>query len=89
MDFLILLKFYNMKLFILNKEDFESVFAHEPELSKKIHRRAYNELKLSLDAYNSIPKMLTPNYDENGIVLFDFVSFKNETYFYSFTTTAK
>ena len=78
-----------MKLFILNKAKFEATFAHDPELCKAIHRRAYNELKLSIDAYNSIPKMLTPNYDEEGIVLFDFVSIKNDVYFYEFNSTAK
>ena len=78
-----------MKLFILNKAKFEATFYYDPELCKAIHRRAYNELKLSIDAYNSIPKMLTPNYDEEGIALFDFVSIKNDVYFYEFNSTAK
>ena len=78
-----------MKLFITNKQEFESQFDFDPSLSRKVHIGAFNELRLSIASSNSIPLMLTPNYDHEGIVLFDFVSKKGDLYFYQFNCTAK
>lgn len=77
-----------MKLFIINKPYFENTFENI-ELTKEIHKRAFNELKSSIDLNNSIPLILTPNYDDEGICLFDFINKKSDVYFYEFTTTAK
>lgn len=74
-----------MKLFILNKDHFESVFGKD--LSRTIHQRAYRELYNSLAEYN-IPLVLTPNYKEEGVAIFDFKSKKGDIYFYEFVTTA-
>lgn len=77
-----------MKLFITNKQYFESVFENL-ELTKQIHKKAFNELKNSIDLNNSIPLLLTPNYDDDGICLFDFINKKSDIFFYEFSTAAK
>ena len=74
-----------MKLFILNKDHFEDVFGKD--LSRIVHQRAYRELYNSLAEYN-IPLVLTPNYKEEGVAIFDFKSKKGDIYFYEFATTA-
>lgn len=76
-----------MKLFIKNKKYFQNTF-NNLQLTKEIHKKAFNELKLSIDVNNSIPIWLTPEYKEDGIVLFNLVSFNNEMYVYEFNTTA-
>lgn len=78
-----------MKLFITNKAYLEDMFSHQIGLAKKIHIEAFNELKLSIDTNNSIPLLLTPSYDSEGICLLDFINKKGEVYFYEFVTTAK
>jgi len=77
-----------MKLFITNKPYFEYTFENT-EITKAVHKKAFNELKNSIDVNNSIPLMLTPSYDDEGICLFYFVTKKEEIYFYEFGTTAK
>jgi hypothetical protein len=77
-----------MKLFITNKKYFESIFCNN-QTTKKVHINAFNELKQSIDVSNSIPLMLTPNYDDEGICLFDFINKKDDIYFYEFINTAK
>ncbi len=81
-----------MKLFITNKQEFENAFNSLDSNSygsQIIHSNAYNQLLLSIDVKNCIPLILTPSYDDDGIAIFDFVTKKNEIYYYSFNGTAK
>jgi len=88
-----------MKLFIINKDEFENQFDNQERFkdsdrgslnSNQIHRKAYNILSLSIDIHNSIPLMLTPPYEDgDGIVIFDFITKKEDIYYYTFSTTAK
>ncbi len=81
-----------MKLFITNKQEFENQFDDFSIgilRTNEIHSKAYHQLLLSIDIDNCIPLTLTPNYDHEGIVIFDFVTKKNEVYYYSFNGTAK
>lgn len=81
-----------MKLFITNKKDFDNVFNDEInnryKTSKEIHQEAFNILKKSLDINNSIPLLLMPSYKDDGVVLFDFVTKKEDVYFYEYNGTA-
>jgi hypothetical protein len=76
-----------MKLYILNKQEFEEYFSNNYELIKKIHITAFNELKNSIDGNFSIPLVLTPDYNNSSTCLFDFVNKKEDIYFYKFITT--
>ena len=81
-----------MKLFISNKYEMESVFDDldsKTFSSKNIHSSAYNELLKSIDVDNCIPLTLTPNYDDFGVVILDFITLKNDIYYYKFNGTAK
>ena len=81
-----------MKLFIINKPEFEETFDcldSKSFSSKLIHSEAYSQLMKSIEINNSIPLLLTPSYDENGIALFNFLSKKGDIYFYQFAGTAK
>lgn len=81
-----------MKLFIINKQEFEKEFDFLDSTSlssKDIHSRAYSQLLKSLEKNQSIPLMLTPDYDNDGVAVFDFLSKKGDIYFYQFTGTAK
>jgi len=77
-----------MKLFITNKKEFEEMFTN-PIQSREIHIKAFNELKNSLDCHYSIPLVLTPSYDDEGVVLLNFINRKEDVYFYEYTTIAK
>lgn len=83
-----------MKLFITNKEYFESIFDDFNSTStsigsKSIHLSAYNTLFKSVELENSIPINLVIDYDENGVAIFDFITKKGDIYFYTFNGTAK
>lgn len=78
-----------MKLFFINKKYFEELFDNDFDLTRRIHIEAFNELKQSISINNSIPLVLTPSYDSDGVCLFDFVNKRGDIYFYQFTTTAK
>lgn len=81
-----------MKLFIINKPEFEETFDcldSKSFSSKLIHSDAYSQLMKSIEINHSIPLILTPSYDENGIALFNFLSKKGDIYFYQFTGTDK
>jgi len=81
-----------MKLFITNKEQFESVFDDFNSTSfgsRSIHLSAYNTLFKSIELENSIPITLMVNYDNDGIAIFDFITKKGDIYFYTFNGTAK
>ena len=78
-----------MKLFILNKKKFD-LLNDDPEFLKTIHQRAFNELKNSIDAYQSIPLFLNPDLNVDAVVVFEFISVdkKKEVYFYEFKGSA-
>jgi hypothetical protein len=81
-----------MKLFITNKNDFESIFDSLDSTTystKVIHQDAYNKLFRSINIDNSIPLTLTPSYDENGVVILDFQTKKDDIYYYTYNGTAK
>jgi hypothetical protein len=81
-----------MKLFITNKYEMETVFDDldsKTFSSKLIHSSAYNELLKSIDVDNCIPLTLTPDYDDFGVVILDFMTKKNDIYYYKFNGTAK
>ena len=77
-----------MRLFITNKKELDNLFNNKIQ-TREIHISAWNELNISIKANNSIPLFLTPNYDDDGICIFDFVSKKDDIYFYKFSNTAK
>lgn len=81
-----------MKLFITNKPKLEDHFDSLDESyfdSKKIHQIAYNMLRQSL-AEGNIPVVLLPRYSNSfsGVCVFDFKGFKDDIYFYEFSSTA-
>lgn len=81
-----------MKLFISNKYEMESVFDDldsKTFSSKIIHSSAYNQLLKSIDVDNCIPLTLTPSFDDFGVVILDFITLKNDIYYYKFNGTAK
>lgn len=81
-----------MKLFITNKDELENVFDDlnsKSFSSKIIHSSAYHKLLKSIDIDNCIPLTLTPNYDDDGVVILDFMTKKNDIYYYKFNGTAK
>lgn len=81
-----------MKLFIINKQEFEETFDcldSKTYSSKLIHSDAYSQLMKSIEINHSIPLLLSPAYDEQGLALFNFLSKKGDIYFYQFTGTAK
>jgi len=57
--------------------------------SKIIHSSAYNQLLKSIDVDNCIPLTLTPSFDDFGVVILDFITLKNDIYYYKFNGTAK
>jgi hypothetical protein len=75
-----------MKLFILNKEKFNSAFCVENGFQKIIHQRAFKELKKKVESENSIPILLMPDMNAHSIVVFDFVSVSKDkqTFYYNF-----
>jgi hypothetical protein len=81
-----------MKLFITNKYEMESVFDDldsKTFSSKLIPSSAYHELLKSIDVDNCIPLTLTPDSDDFGVVILDFMTKKNDIYYYKFNGTAK
>jgi hypothetical protein len=81
-----------MKLFITNKNEFESFFDslnNDTFSTKVIHQDAYNKLFRSINIDNSIPLTLTPSYDEHGVVILDFQTKKDDIYYYTYNGTAK
>jgi len=81
-----------MKLFITNKKELDERFPENGNTryrsAKEIHQEAFQELELSIKAYNSIPLLLMPSYKDDGVCLLDFVNKKDNIYFYRFETTA-
>lgn len=73
-----------MKLFILNKKDFDEHFMAE---SKSIHISAYNILKQSIETNYAIPILIRVNLG-NSEVHFEFVNKSAGTFYYEFIGTA-
>ena len=83
----------NMKLFITNREEFSDNFPETPKSKyikkgSEIHKNAFGELSKQV-ANNRIPIVLITDYDDDGLVLFDFIKRIDEIYFYEYTGTAK
>lgn len=85
-----------MKLFITNKKDFENQFDNgfdssnrEPLTSSQIHKEIFNKLNNDLTVKNSIPLLITNRYDNGeGVAVFDFITKKDEIYYYQYSGTA-
>jgi hypothetical protein len=75
-----------MKLFILNKKEFEDTFENN-EITNKVHKRAFKELETQINSESSIPLFLMPYYSDEGMVLFEFYNKKDDVYFYKFNST--
>ncbi len=75
-----------MKLFVTNKDKFEDSLKG---LSSEIHKRAFNELRDSIENHN-IPLILMPITSTNheSVALFKFKRVVKDVYFYEFTGTA-
>jgi hypothetical protein len=71
-----------MKLFVLNKEDFDSDFK-SVESQKSIHKKAYNYLLQSLGNKNKKPDLIRFDYDL-WFIEFKFNNVVNDVYFYSY-----
>lgn len=71
-----------MKLFITNKELFDSEF-QSIESQKLIHREGFNILLRGIGRDGSAPKQIRLDYDI-FIVEFNFKNVVNDIYFYSY-----
>lgn len=69
-----------MKLFVLNKEDFDNDF---PATQKEVHRIAYNYLLKELAQKGLHPLNFKIDYDL-WVVEFNFVNKIENVYFYSY-----
>jgi hypothetical protein len=69
-----------MKLFIVNKEEFDKEF---PGSQKEIHRKAFNYLMQSIGYDDTIPNVIKIDAEFRTVV-FELVNSKNDVYFYSF-----
>lgn len=70
-----------MKLFIVNKEDFDFDF---PNSQSVLHKKAYNFLLQSIGYDDSIPDNIEINYDM-FVVNFEYLNKKNDVYFYQYS----
>jgi hypothetical protein len=87
-----------MKLFITNKDDFQKNFDDEskfinsnrdPLTSSQIHKKAFTVLSKSIDVEHSIPLLITTRYDNgDGLAIFNFVTKKDDIFYYEYTGTA-
>lgn len=81
-----------MKLFITNKVELDNDFDglnSTSYSSKVIHQDAFNRLFRAINIDGNIPLILTPNYDEDGIVILDFHTKKDDIYYYTYNGSAK
>jgi hypothetical protein len=69
-----------MKLFIVNKDDFDNDF---PSSQKIIHRKAFNLLMQSIGFDERIPKVIDFDFEMSKLQ-FTFLSEKNDVYFYEY-----
>jgi len=72
-----------MKLFVLNKEDFDFDTTHQ-SVQKMIHSTAYHILLKDLALKKEPPKVIEVKIDGFEDYIFEFVSVSNEVYFYNY-----
>jgi hypothetical protein len=72
-----------MKLFVLNKEDFDFDTTHR-SVQKLIHSTAYHLLLKDLAIKKEPPKKIKVNIDGFEDYIFEFVSSSNDVYFYNY-----
>jgi len=87
-----------MKLFITNKKYFEEMFDdesrfvntnREPLTSSQIHKQIFKQLSNQIDIDHSIPICILNQYDNGeGVAVFDFITKRDDIYYYQFSTTA-
>ncbi len=78
-----------MKVFITNKERFDSSFISFKDgykSSGQIHKDLYNQVIRHM-ADGFIPMCVLCDYSNDGVAVFDFVSKKGDILFYEFATT--
>jgi len=73
-----------MKLFITNKYDMEDEVKEFQIDPKVVHSIAYHELLKSIDIDECIPLKLAVKFNEDDIVLLNFVTTKNDIYYFNF-----
>lgn len=78
----VFLLIYFMKVFITNKEHFDSSF----KTTNQIHKDLYSEV-MSNVAHGFIPLCVVCDYSDNSSAVFDFISKKGDILFYQFSTT--
>lgn len=71
-----------MKLFIINKAEFDSDASFE-EAQKTIHKKAYNELLRHTVCFDAPPETIKVIYDDFEWD-FEFVSQKNDFYIFKY-----
>jgi hypothetical protein len=72
-----------MKLFVLNKEDFDLDTTHQ-SVQKMIHSTAYHILLKDLAFKKEPPKKIEVKINGFEDYIFDFVSSSNDVYFYNY-----
>jgi septum formation inhibitor MinC len=72
-----------MKLFVLNKADFDFDTTHQ-SVQKLIHSTAYHLLLKDLAIKKEPPKKIKVNIDGFEDYIFEFVSSSNNVYFYNY-----
>ena len=87
-----------MKLFITNKREFEKQFDDPSRFentffecftTSKMHKDLFNQLFNQINVENSIPTCLTTPYGNGeGVAIFDFITKKDEVYYYQYSATA-
>lgn len=86
-----------MKVFITNKSYFEESFddherfentKREPLTSSQIHKNLFKKINNQITIDNSIPLCVLTEYDNGeGLAIFDFVTKKEDIYYYQYSTT--
>jgi len=69
-----------MKLFVVNKDVFDSDFPHS---QRQIHKDAYNFLMKNLGTEKKIPKHIILEFDL-WMIGFSFMNKVDDTYFYNY-----
>ena len=92
-----LILFYFMKVFITNKKYFEASFdepsifentKREPLTSYQIHKNLFKKVSNQITIDNSIPLCVLTQYDNgDGLAIFDFITKKEDIYYYQYSTT--
>jgi hypothetical protein len=72
-----------MKLFIVNKEEFDTDFQSR-DSQKTIHRKAFNSLMQSIGYDNSIPNFINFDYEMFNVE-FEFTNQVGDVYFFLYS----